>query len=91
MEMPMDSEGRKERFFKGKYMFAFYDETDENFIRSFDNIKEICRYRNLEITQNNLTLISVEIYRALRREDHSTRMLDGKLIGRLLDSLSFVV
>ncbi len=80
MEMMNNTEEAKERFFKGKYIFAFYDETDENYIISFDNIKQICKYRKLELTQSNLTLISVEIYRALRREDHSTRILDGKLM-----------
>lgn len=66
--------------YKKKYCISFYNETDEEFVACFDNVRQICKYRKLEITSANLTLISVELYRALRRKDHSTRMLDGNLM-----------
>ena len=66
--------------YKNKYFITFYDEADEDFIASFDNLRQICQYRGKEPTSSNLTLIAVELYRALRREDHSTRMLDGTLM-----------
>ena len=80
MEMMKDDQITTETFFKGKYMIVFYDENDEDLIISFNNIKEICKHRKLEVCQKNLTLISVELYRALRREDHITRFLDGRLM-----------
>ncbi len=66
--------------YKNKYFISFYDEEDENFVISFDNLKQICMYKGKELSVQNLTLISVELYRALKRADHSTRMLDGTLM-----------
>lgn len=66
--------------YKNKYFISFYDELDENFVISFDNLKQICMYKGKELSVPNLTLISVELYRALKRPDHSTRMLDGTLM-----------
>lgn len=66
--------------YKNKYFISFYDENDEGFVISFDNLKQICLYKGKELTSQNLTLISVELYRALQRADHSTRMLDGTLM-----------
>lgn len=80
MEMIKNNQTATETFFKGKYMIVFYDENDEDIVISFNNIKEICKYRKLDVCQKNLTLISVEVYRALKREDHYTRILNGKLM-----------
>ncbi len=66
--------------YKNKYFIVFYDEQDENFVISFDNLKQICLYKGKELSVQNLTLISVELYTAVKRSDHSTRMLDGKLM-----------
>jgi len=66
--------------YKNKYFITFYNETDEEFVASFDNLRQICQFRGKEPTSSNLTLISVELYRALKREDHATRMLDGTLM-----------
>ena len=66
--------------YKRKYYISFYDESDENVFRTFKNIKEICAYKNKELTSNNLNLVSVELNRALKREEHVTRMLDGSLM-----------
>lgn len=68
------------KFYKNKYFIVFYDETDENFVASFNNIQEICAYKNKEITSINMNLVSVELYRALRRPDNMTRMLDNSVM-----------
>lgn len=76
----MDEKYNKNVYYKKKYFISFYDETDENFVVSFDNLKQLCVYKGKELTSQNLILISVELYRALKRPDHSTRMLDGNLM-----------
>jgi len=70
----------KNTYYKKKYFISFYDESDENFVVSFDNLKQLCAYKGKELTSQNLILISVELYRALKRPDHTTRMLDGSLM-----------
>lgn len=66
--------------YKRKYYIAFYDNNDEFIVIMFNNIKQICQYKNRELTQINITLTHVELYRALKRKDNSTRMLDGSLM-----------
>ena len=68
------------KYYKGRYLINFYDEDDEWEVRSFNNIKEICAYKKLEINLKNYTLIKVELYRALKRPTHKTRRLDGTLM-----------
>ena len=70
----------EDRFYKKKYCITFYDASDENVVAIFDNIKQICEYKKKALTNSNVNLISVELYRALKREDASTRMLDGSLM-----------
>ncbi len=70
----------KRKCYKNKYLISFYDERDENHIACFDNLRQICQFRGKEVTSQNLTLMGVELYRAIKREDHSTRMLDGTLM-----------
>lgn len=64
-------------FYKNKYFIAYYDK-DQMLCNMFDNIKEICEYKGKEINTTNMNLTSVELYRALKREDHMTRMLTGE-------------
>lgn len=66
-----------DKLFKGKYLIAFYGADDETPIVVFNNIKEIMEYRGEEINQRNYTFLKVHLYKALKRESHSTRMLDG--------------
>lgn len=68
-------------YYKRRYMIAFYKETkekdDERLVEIFDNSQQICKYRKLPLTQNNLLKIKVELYNALKRTPPVTRMLDG--------------
>lgn len=68
------------KYFKGRYCIVFYDSQDEWCEAIFNNIKEICHYKKLGFNSKNYNLVKVELYRALKREDHSTRMLNGKLM-----------
>lgn len=67
-----------ERRKRRNHMIVFYDEEDENLIEIFDSIKSICSYKKKPINKDNLNLISVELCRALKRENHLTRMLNGQ-------------
>ena len=66
--------------YKRKYYIVFYDSCDEYLVAMFKNIQQICSYKYKEIKSINLNLVSVELCRALKRKDQSTRMLDGSLM-----------
>lgn len=68
------------KLYKGRYFIVFYDKTDTNFLASFDNVREILKYQHKEITRQNVNLVNVELYRALRTDTHLTRFLTGELM-----------
>lgn len=68
------------KFYKKKYCIAFYDKTGEQFIDSFDNIRDILKHRGLPTTRRNVNTLNVELYRALRKDTHFTEMLDGRTV-----------
>lgn len=76
----MDREKRTGPFgyYKGRYFIVFYENDDETYVNSFNNVREILQYRNMPITRINVNMMNVELYRALKREDHTTQMLTGK-------------
>ena len=55
-------------------------ENDEDYIASFDNISDICRYKQLEVNIANTQAIKNLLWVALQKKDHRTRMLDGRLM-----------
>ena len=65
-------------YYKGRYIIAFYDCDDETPLYTFDNIKEVCEFKKLEINIDSYNNIRIELYRALNKRNHSTRMLNGK-------------
>ena len=67
-------------YFKGRYLIAFYDETDEICVGVFKNIWEICVHKKLDTTQQNYALIKMDLYNAFKREGNVTKMLDGRLM-----------
>lgn len=77
------------KYFKGRYCIGFYDSTDETCVALFNNIWDICHYKKLEPIPKNYNLVKVELYRAQKRSDYSTRMLDGSLMHvYLIDIIS---
>lgn len=66
--------------YKGKYFIVFYDKTDEHLLYMFDNVKEILEFKHKEINRNNIILVNVELYRALKSEFHFTRFLTGDVM-----------
>lgn len=77
----MDDENTK--YYKKRYMITFYkclEDGDEQFVASFDNIIELCQYKKLPITDQNLSTLKNDLYRVLKRCPSETRMLDGSLM-----------
>lgn len=76
----MSRESRKGpfRLYKGSYFIVFYDKSDMHLVYMFDNIREIVKFQKKELTRQNLNLVNVELYRALRSETHMTRFLTGE-------------
>lgn len=68
------------QYYKGQYCIIYYDEADEFCVGIFNNIWEICHYKKVEENAGNYNRIKTELYRALRRPGHETRMLNGKLM-----------
>lgn len=68
------------KFYKGKYFIVFYDESDEDLVYMFDNVREILKFQKKEITRQNVSLINVELYRALRTKTHLTKFLTGEVM-----------
>ena len=66
--------------YKGKYFIVFYDKTDEHLLYMFNNVKEILEFKRKEINRNNIILVNVELYRALKSEFHFTRFLTGDVM-----------
>lgn len=71
---------KKNNLYKKKYYIVFYASDDDTFVAGFDNPIEICRYKNLEVTETNIQLVRVELYRAIKKQSHRTHMLNGKLM-----------
>ncbi len=56
--------------YKKKFTINFYDKTGEKFICSFNNVKEILKFQNKQITRKNIQVLNVEIYRSQKRKDN---------------------
>lgn len=76
------------KFYKGIYSIDFYtNDKYETFIASFNNVREILVWQEKEITRNNVILLNTEIARALKRDNHYTRCLDGNGMKVYITSL----
>lgn len=67
-------------FYKGKYFIAFYDKNDEELLYMFDNIREILKFQKKEINSYNARLINIELYRALKSDEHFITFLTGEVM-----------
>lgn len=76
------------KFYKKKYNIVFYDNSDEVYLYGFNNILEICSFKQLDVTYTNCNMISVELYRALKRPKHTTYMLGELMHVYLIDMLN---
>ena len=68
------------KLYKGEYFIVFYDKTDTELLYSFDNVREILKFQGKDITRQNVNLVNVELYRALRTDTHLTRFLTGEVM-----------
>lgn len=68
------------KLYKGKYFIVFYDKSDEEFLYSFDNIREILKFQRKPLTDENIKMLNRYIYRALRTPEHFITFLTGKVM-----------
>ena len=68
------------KLYKQKYFIVFYDKTDTNLKYMFDNVEEILKFQQKEITRQAKNLINVELCRALKTDSHFTRFLTGEVL-----------
>lgn len=79
--MPKDEQKLNKRMlYKGKYFLVFYDKTDEELLYIFENVRDILKFMGKKITRQNINLINVELYRALRSKEHFCRFLTGEVM-----------
>lgn len=84
-------------YYKKRYAISFYrdvplSEGGEQFVACFDNVAQICKARGDAPTPESLSLVKIELCRALKRMPPTTRMLDGTamkvyLIDMLVDDM----
>ena len=66
--------------YKGKYFLVFYDKTDEELMYLFETVRDILKFMGKKITRQNVNIINVELYRALRSTEHFCRFLTGEVL-----------
>ena len=74
----MTKEELKSKYYRGKYYIVFYDKTDEELVYLFDNPREICKQLGWEVNRRNVNTVNVNLFRALKRPDHTTHLFRGK-------------
>jgi len=57
---------------------VFYDATDEVFVDMFNSLRDIAKYRGMDITPENIRLLNIELLNALKRPTNYTEMLNGQ-------------
>lgn len=74
--------GRKPaKLYKSKYFLVFYDKTDEDLRYMFDNVREILEFMGKEYNSRNVSNIYVNLYMALRSEEHFiTWLVPGEVL-----------
>lgn len=67
----------KRNYYKGRYLICFYDKQGEWSLHTFENVKELLKFQGREINRKNILNADKLLLRALNKDNHSTRMLDG--------------
>ena len=67
------------KYYKGSFIISFYDKTDEYLMYVFDNVREILKFMEKPVTRENVNLINIELYRALKTKNHFCRFLTGEV------------
>ena len=71
---------KPKKLYKGKYFIVFYDKNDERLLYLFDNVKEILKFQKKEINTYNARLLNIELYRALKSDEHFITFLTGEVM-----------
>lgn len=68
---------KRREYYKGQYLIVFYDRTGEWLLHMFNNVRDLLAFQGREMTRHNILNADKLLMRALNKENHSTRMLDG--------------
>lgn len=71
---------KSQQLYKKRYVIAFYKTDDDTLLHLFNNVEQVCKAAGFEVNYSNMHKISVGLYKSLKREDHHTRLLNGKLM-----------
>ena len=71
---------KPKKLYKGKYFIVFYDKNDERLLYIFDNVKEILKFQKKEINTYNARLLNIELYRALKSDEHFITFFTGDVM-----------
>ena len=71
---------KSKKLYKDKYFIVFYDKNDERLLYTFDNVKEILNFQKKEINPYNIRLLNIELYRALKSDEHFITFLTGEVM-----------
>ena len=63
-------------YYKGTSMLVFYDMNDQFILYIFDNAREIVKFLDKPVTRRNVNNVVVSIMRALKRDNHVTRIIN---------------
>ena len=70
----------RSKYYKRKYLIAFYANDDDTLLYEFDNIPAILDFKSLEHTPQNIKTMQCNIMRALQWRDHKTHCLTGEMM-----------
>ena len=73
------------KLYQGSHIIAFYEKDDDTLFEIFDNARDILKFLQRDITRQNVNLINVELYRALKERNGRTMMLGRTMIVHIID------
>ena len=69
---------KDEKLYKGKYILSFYEKDDDTLAFIACNLREVCKRLRWEVNRKNMNVIQVNVYRALKRQNHQINLFKGK-------------
>lgn len=72
-------------FYKGHYILAFYDESDEYIRYVFDNCREIAQYIGRKTDRRTINELNVRIFRAIKYDSIVRFINNEKLRVHIID------
>lgn len=80
----------KEELYQGHYHIVFYKrlpDGDERYVAGFNTIKDICKWKHIQVTTINVKKIQTQLTNALRNCPPMTKILGPELNVYLIDMI----